>query len=55
MEQIARAGILTGISMMPILPGVCDGDENLEATVRWTREYGAICHRRRPDAGGPAA
>ena len=27
MEQIARAGILTGISMMPILPGLCDTDE----------------------------
>jgi DNA repair photolyase len=40
MEQIARAGILTGISMMPILPGLCDTDENLEATVRWTSEHG---------------
>jgi len=40
MEQIAKAGILTGISMMPILPGLCDSDENLEATVRWTAEHG---------------
>jgi len=40
MEQIAKAGILTGISMMPILPGLCDTDENLEATVRWTAEHG---------------
>jgi DNA repair photolyase len=40
MEQIAKAGILTGVSMMPILPGLCDTDENLEATVRWTTEYG---------------
>jgi DNA repair photolyase len=40
MEQIARAGILSGISMMPILPGLCDTDENLEATVRWTAEHG---------------
>jgi DNA repair photolyase len=39
-EQIAKAGILTGISMMPILPGLCDTDENLEATVRWTAEHG---------------
>jgi len=40
MEQIAQAGILTGISMMPILPGLCDTDENLEATVRWTANHG---------------
>jgi DNA repair photolyase len=40
MEQIARAGILTGTSMMPILPGLCDTDENLEATVRWTANHG---------------
>lgn len=40
MERIARAGILTGISMMPILPGLCDTDENLEATVRWTANHG---------------
>jgi DNA repair photolyase len=40
MEQVAAAGILTGISMMPILPGLCDTDENLEATVRWTAEHG---------------
>jgi DNA repair photolyase len=30
MEQIPRAGILTGTCMMPILPGLCDTDENLE-------------------------
>jgi DNA repair photolyase len=50
MEQIAKAGILTGISMMsipaaqrsgmPILPGLCDTDENLEATIRWTANHG---------------
>jgi DNA repair photolyase len=40
MEQIAKAGILTGISMMPILPGLCDTDENLEATVRSTADHG---------------
>ena len=50
MEQIAKAGILTGISMMsipgaqlsgmPILPGVCDTDENLEATIRCTANHG---------------
>ena len=39
-EQIADAGILTGISMMPILPGLCDTDENLEATIRCTANHG---------------
>lgn len=40
MEQIARAGILTGTCMMPILPDLCDTHENLEAVVRWTAEHG---------------
>ena len=38
--QIAHAGILTGISTMPILPGLGDTKENLEATVRWTAAHG---------------
>jgi len=40
MEQFAQAGILTGTCMMPVLPGLCDTDENLEAVVRWTAEHG---------------
>lgn len=40
MEQIARQGILTGTCAMPLLPGVCDQAENLEAIVRWTAEHG---------------
>jgi DNA repair photolyase len=40
MEQFAKAGILTGTCMMPILPDLCDTDENLEAVVRWTVEHG---------------
>jgi len=40
MEQFARAGILTGTCMMPVLPDLCDTDENLEAVVRWTAEHG---------------
>src|SRR5512136_1905280 len=40
MEQIARAGILTGTCFMPILPGICDDDANLANTVRWTAEHG---------------
>jgi DNA repair photolyase len=40
MEKIAAAGILTGAVMMPILPGLCDDDQNLEAVVRWTANHG---------------
>jgi len=40
MEQFANAGILTGTCMMPVLPDLCDTDENLEAVVRWTAEHG---------------
>jgi DNA repair photolyase len=40
MAQFAKAGILTGTCMMPVLPDLCDTDENLEAVVRWTAEHG---------------
>jgi hypothetical protein len=40
MEQLAQAGILTGICFMPILPGLCDDDANLEQVVRWTASHG---------------
>jgi DNA repair photolyase len=40
MEQFARAGILTGTCMMPVLPDLCDTDENLAAVVRWTADHG---------------
>jgi DNA repair photolyase len=40
MEQIARAGILTGTCFMPILPGICDDDANLANVVRWTTDHG---------------
>jgi len=40
MQRIARAGILTGTCMMPILPGLCDNDANLENVVRWTADHG---------------
>ena len=58
MEEITKAGILTGISMMPILPGLCDTDENLEATIRCTAPAGPwrqVRHRRRLDVSRPAA
>jgi DNA repair photolyase len=40
MEKLAAAGIPTGICFMPILPGLCDDEANLEAVVRWTAEHG---------------
>jgi len=40
MEQFAEADILTGTCLMPVLPGIYDDDENLEAVVRWTRDHG---------------
>jgi DNA repair photolyase len=40
MERIARAGILTGTCMMPILPDLCDDEANLRNVVRWTADHG---------------
>ncbi len=40
MQAIAAAGILTGTCFMPILPGLCDAEANLENVVRWTAEHG---------------
>jgi DNA repair photolyase len=40
MRSIAAAGIPTGTSFMPILPGLCDDDANLEAVVRMTADAG---------------
>jgi DNA repair photolyase len=40
MEQIARAGILTGTCFMPILPGICDDEANLANVVRRTADAG---------------
>ncbi|MBN2086182.1 MAG: hypothetical protein JW748_13265 [Anaerolineales bacterium] len=41
MEKIARAGILVGMNLMPVLPVVGDGDTHLEAAVRAARDHGA--------------
>jgi DNA repair photolyase len=40
MEKLALAGIQTGTCMMPLLPELCDTDENLEAIIRWTANHG---------------
>jgi DNA repair photolyase len=40
MQKLAEAGIFTGTSFMPILPGLCDSRENIENVVRWTVDHG---------------
>jgi DNA repair photolyase len=40
MERIARAGILVGTALMPVLPAVADDDAHLEAVVRATADHG---------------
>jgi hypothetical protein len=40
MAELAAAGIPTGTCMMPILPGLCDDETNVENVVRWTAEHG---------------
>jgi DNA repair photolyase len=40
MEELSKAGILTGTCFMPILPLLCDDDKNLENVVKWTSNHG---------------
>ncbi len=40
MELVSKAGILTGTVAMPLLPGLCDDDRNIESLVRWTARHG---------------
>ncbi len=42
MEQVAKAGILTGTVAMPLLPGLCDHDKNLRALADWTAGHGGM-------------
>ena len=42
-ETLAKAGIFSGVSMMPILPEVGDDEGQLEALVRATKEHGGKC------------
>jgi DNA repair photolyase len=41
METLSKAGILTGVSMMPILPFLCDNEENIEGIVQRAADSGA--------------
>ena len=40
MEQVARAGLVTGACFMPILPGLCDDPATVANVVRWTADHG---------------
>ena len=38
--QVAKAGILTGTCIMPVLPQLCDNEANLPSVVKWTADHG---------------
>jgi DNA repair photolyase len=40
MAQFARAGMLTGTCLMPVLPGISDDEASIESVIRWTAEHG---------------
>ena len=40
MEKLASEGILTGTVAMPLMPGLCDDDHNLQALTHWTANHG---------------
>jgi len=40
METLSKAGIRTGICFIPILPGLCDTQENLELVIKTTADHG---------------
>lgn len=40
MAEVARAGLTTGVAMMPLLPGISDGDHNIADVVRRVKDAG---------------
>ena len=43
MERLAGVGITTGLSMMPILPYICDQEVDLESLIIAAKDHGASC------------
>lgn len=41
LKEVTDAGVRAGINLMPIIPGISDSGENLEAVIRAAREHGA--------------
>mgnify|MGYP001571507211 FL=1 len=42
MGELVRAGVKAGVLLAPIIPGITDGSDNLEAVVRAAAEQGAF-------------
>ncbi len=40
MSEVAKAGLTTGIAMMPLLPGISDDDDNITDVVRRVKDAG---------------
>jgi DNA repair photolyase len=40
MAEVARAGLTTGVAMMPLLPGISDGDDNIADVVKRAKDAG---------------
>ncbi len=40
MRQVAGAGVVTGVAMMPLLPGISDDDRNIEDVISRVRDAG---------------
>jgi DNA repair photolyase len=40
MRRLTDSGITCGVSLMPILPGLCDTRENISAVIQHTRDHG---------------
>jgi hypothetical protein len=40
MRMVAKAGLTTGVAMMPLLPGITDGEDNIRDVVRRVRDAG---------------
>ncbi len=42
LEQLVKAGVRAGVSIAPVIPGLSDGDEQIEEVVRAARDSGAV-------------
>lgn len=42
LEQLVKAGIRAGVSIAPVIPGLSDGDDQIEAVARAARDAGAV-------------
>jgi len=40
MEKLAQEDILTGTVAMPLIPGLCDDDQNIKNLAQWTARHG---------------